>query len=775
MSGIGITLYSSLGGIKSVIFTDVIQFFTFGIVIPAIAYFLFNKIENTQIIINTLSNNPLFDWNAIFSFSNPEIYYIFSLFLWILIPEFNPAIFQRIAMAKNVRQVRLTFLIGAVIFLLLTLFVCWIGVLLLSLYPNMNDEGIIKLFVEDYKWVIGFKGLILSGIMAMIMSTVDSYINSSSILLVHDIQESLNIKLVQSKLLATRIYSALIGLISILLAMHSGKFLELILWASMCYVPIVTVPFMMSVFGFRSGGRAVLSGMVAGFSTVVVWELFFKSKMGNVAGLVPGILANLIFLVGYHYLFKQPGGWVGIKDPRPLIALRQNRNEKIRNFQKGIIKFDLCKALRKNTPKNEAIVALFGLFVMLSTFFSTSTLPEYTRIQYETLLNIIYPTTLCFASLMIGYPLWAIRWNRTSFLPICWNIMMFFVIICFSFLTVLISNFSEVQLMVFMVNILVISSIMNWRYSLFYLISGLGITLFVYDRYLSIYQIQNYIPSLEFKVVYLLLLVSSTLIMFLKPKQEYEELTEERVNYQACKIADQKEELNKALELKYEFLRNLQHESHTPITGITSMGEALYYSYDKLTEAQRKGYLKDIAQGSTRLNSYVNNLVDLSKLSSMNYEFNMEEVDLGDLVHERLEICKKLYIDDLSSDNQIFTLDIDDNVIISCDKHYISQVIDNIIINAIQYCAEGEIIIKLLQKEDGQVEFSVRDEGIGIPKGDLLSIFGAFTVSSYTKTPSGGRGVGLALCKKIIELHNGRIWAESDGNSWSVFKFTLTR
>ena len=298
---------------------------------------------------------------------------------------------------------------------------------------------------------------------------------------------------------------------------------------------------------------------------------------------------------------------------------------------------------------------------------------------------------------------------------------------------------------------------------------------FVYDRYLSIYQIQNYIPSLEFKVVYLLLLVSSTLIMFLKPKQEYEELTEERVNYQACKIADQKEELNKALELKYEFLRNLQHESHTPITGITSMGEALYYSYDKLTEAQRKGYLKDIAQGSTRLNSYVNNLVDLSKLSSMNYEFNMEEVDLGDLVHERLEICKKLYIDDLSSDNQIFTLDIDDNVIISCDKHYISQVIDNIIINAIQYCAEGEIIIKLLQKEDGQVEFSVRDEGIGIPKGDLLSIFGAFTVSSYTKTPSGGRGVGLALCKKIIELHNGRIWAESDGNSWSVFKFTLTR
>ena len=85
------------------------------------------------------------------------------------------------------------------------------------------------------------------------------------------------------------------------------------------------------------------------------------------------------------------------------------------------------------------------------------------------------------------------------------------------------------------------------------------------------------------------------------------------------------------------------------------------------------------------------------------------------------------------------------------------------IINAVQYSSNGIISIFLRKYDDSFLEFIIEDQGIGIPKNELKDIFGVFTVSSKTKTPSGGRGVGLALANKIVEKHKGSIMASSDG------------
>lgn len=775
LSGITITLYSSLGGIKSVTFTDVIQFFSFGVIIPTIAYFLFSNIENNQVITDTFTENPLFDYTAVFSFANPQIYYYFSIFLWIVTPSFNPAIFQRIVMAGNVKQSSSSFIIASGVVFLLAAIVCWIGVLVLAIYPNIAAGDILKLIISDYAWITGFKGLILAGIMAMVMSTVDSYINSSAVLLTHDLRESLRVSFIKNELFATRVCSMLIGLIAILFAMRSGSFLEMFIWASMFYMPIVTVPFMMSIFGFRSSSKSVLIGMSAGFVVAIIWELFFKVKMGNVGGLIPGMLANLIFLIGSHYLLKQKGGWVGIKDQESFIALKVQRQQKLKRLWRNIVSFNFLDVCRKNTPKSEGLISLLGLFVMISTFSSVNTIPKELQKYYASLFDILYPLTLCSSTVLISYPLWLQKWKETNVMAVFWNIIMFFVLICFSFLTVLISDFSEIQLMVFMINILMISSLISWRWSLFCLVLGVFITLFFYENYSISYQMWSEVSSLEFKIIYLLLLISSTLIMFLKPKQEQQELTDRKIDYQSHKIEDQKQELSKALELKYEFLRNLPHETNTPLTGVTSLGEALYYSYDQLSDEQRKGYLKNIAESSIRLKSYTDNLIDLSKLSSMNYEFNMEDIDLGELVYQRAELCRKLYVDEKNKDQQQLILAIEDNVIVTCDKHYMSQVIDNIIINAIQYCTDGKIAIRLARTKQKEPEFSVRDEGIGVAKEELQDIFGAFIVSSNTRTPAGGRGVGLALCKKIIDLHKGIIYAKQNSGKGVTLVFTLPK
>jgi len=102
------------------------------------------------------------------------------------------------------------------------------------------------------------------------------------------------------------------------------------------------------------------------------------------------------------------------------------------------------------------------------------------------------------------------------------------------------------------------------------------------------------------------------------------------------------------------------------------------------------------------------------------------------------------------------------------DKYYIKQTFDNLIINAITFGKNGKIKISL-KNLIGAIEFSISDEGV-IPKEEILDIFEAFTLNSKTYAPAGGRGIGLALFKKVIDLHKGKTEAKSDEQG-TTFKF----
>ena len=601
LSGIVITLYSSLGGIKSVTLTDVVQFATFGVVIPVIAYFLLGKIESTQLITETLRNNPAFDYKVIFSFSNPQIYFYITLFLWGVIPSFNPAIFQRIAMAHDTKQASSSFIIASFVCLFLAAIVCWIGILVLSSHPNMSESEIFKFILTNSGWIIGFKGVILIGIMAMVMSTVDSYINASAVLIAHDLRQSLNITFIKNELFATRMGSMLIGLVSILFAMRQGSFMELFIWASMFYMPVVSVPFILAILGFRSSTKAVLIGMGAGFFVAMVWELFFK--VNGIGGLVPGIFANISFFFAAHYLLKQKGGWVGIKDQTPLIQIREERREQRNRLWQNVKSFNFIEACIKNTPTGDGLMFFLGLFVMISAFASVTSTPQNIQEHYAYLLDIFYPIVLCSTSALMSYPLWLASWRKTKALGIIWNCIMFFALICFSFLMVLISEFSEIQLMVFMINIMLISSLVSWRWALFLLGTGVPITLIFYENYTVPYILASTdSQSLEFKIVYLLLMVSSMLVIFLKPKQEYVEATEHKVDkleievndldkkviHYSQRVADQALEIERLGSTAQKILNNVNHELRLPVGNVMNFAEMLSGGLEKYSKNQLK-------------------------------------------------------------------------------------------------------------------------------------------------------------------------------------------
>ena len=206
--------------------------------------------------------------------------------------------------------------------------------------------------------------------------------------------------------------------------MSTGSFVQLFMWANMFYMPVVSVPFIFAIFGFRSSSKSVLIGMISGFTAAIIWEFFIK--IAGIDGVIPGMFANLVTLLGSHYLLKQPGGWVGIKKPGPLLEARKLKQRKVAKLKQDITSFSLTKTLIKNTPKGDGFIALIGLFIMISNFSTISALPNAVRINYAFILDVFYPTTLCLATGLMSYPLWLESWRKNTFHANFFGILLYF-------------------------------------------------------------------------------------------------------------------------------------------------------------------------------------------------------------------------------------------------------------------------------------------------------------------------------------------------------------
>ena len=123
-------------------------------------------------------------------------------------------------------------------------------------------------------------------------------------------------------------------------------------------MPVVTVPFTLAIFGFRSTAKAVLIGMVSGFVTVLYFSVF--SEKYNIIPGIPGTLISLVFFIGSHYILGEKGGWVGIKDRGPLESIRLERKRKITNFIYLLKTFSFSHFCKNNTPKEERIMELIA-------------------------------------------------------------------------------------------------------------------------------------------------------------------------------------------------------------------------------------------------------------------------------------------------------------------------------------------------------------------------------------------------------------------------------
>lgn len=216
------------------------------------------------------------------------------------------------------------------------------------------------------------------------------------------------------------------------------------------------------------------------------------------------------------------------------------------------------------------------------------------------------------------------------------------------------------------------------------------------------------------------------------------------------------EQANKA---KSEFLANMSHELRTPMHGILSFANFGIKKADSVTRKKLHEYFYYIHASGERLLILLNDLLDLSKLESGKMNLEIEHNDLL-TVFESCRLEQQQRIQDIGL--TINTIKPSQSLTGYFDAIRIGQVITNLLSNAIKFSPpQGVITVTLTKNNNNELEFSIQDEGSGIPQSELKTIFDAFIQSSKTKTGAGGTGLGLAICKEIIDAHKGIIRAEN--------------
>jgi hypothetical protein len=218
----------------------------------------------------------------------------------------------------------------------------------------------------------------------------------------------------------------------------------------------------------------------------------------------------------------------------------------------------------------------------------------------------------------------------------------------------------------------------------------------------------------------------------------------------------------------------MSHELRTPLNAIIGFSEVLRDEYFGSLNEKQADYVNDILESGKHLLSLINDILDLSKVEAGKLELEPSRVNLKDLLENSLvmikEKCMKNGIDLSFSIAEGL-----DDLEISADERRLKQVMFNLLSNAAKFTPDGGAIKLEAEKKGEEVVVSVEDTGIGVAPDDQEKIFEEFHQvkgSLQDKTP--GTGLGLPLAKRLVEMHKGRIWIESEGEGkGSRFSFTL--
>jgi signal transduction histidine kinase len=229
-------------------------------------------------------------------------------------------------------------------------------------------------------------------------------------------------------------------------------------------------------------------------------------------------------------------------------------------------------------------------------------------------------------------------------------------------------------------------------------------------------------------------------------------------------------ELEAASQHKSEFLANMSHELRTPLNAIIGFSQVLRDEMVGSVNEKQAEYLDDIISSGNHLLSLINDVLDLSKVEAGQIELEMQPFSLREALERGVLMVRERATED--GVRVGFTADPEVDVV-DGDERRIKQVIFNLLSNAVKFTPAGGEVDVSATRVNGEVRVSVADTGPGIAPEDRERIFEEFQQSDTGSEQQEGTGLGLALSKRFVELHGGRIWLESEVGRGSTFTFAL--
>jgi signal transduction histidine kinase/CheY-like chemotaxis protein/HAMP domain-containing protein len=238
----------------------------------------------------------------------------------------------------------------------------------------------------------------------------------------------------------------------------------------------------------------------------------------------------------------------------------------------------------------------------------------------------------------------------------------------------------------------------------------------------------------------------------------------------ADELARQKEKAEESTKMKSQFLANMSHELRTPMNSILGLTELILES--STVKGKNKERLEVVLKSGKRLMNLINDILDLSKIEAGRMDIREDQIVLDELIEDVDNAIMPLAL----NKNIEFRVkrDINTHIHINTDKGKVTQVLINLLGNAVKFTDKGHVELGVSAPDQNTLKFDVVDSGIGMSQDSLQIIFEEFRqVDGTTTRKYGGTGLGLTICKKIADLLGGNITVKSEVGKGSVFTFTI--
>ncbi|RZI45975.1 sodium:solute symporter family protein [Rickettsiales endosymbiont of Peranema trichophorum] len=322
--GMGVlTVYSAFGGIRAIAMTHVLQFVVFYVAIPTACFFALKDVGGMESLYQKLPES-----HVTFNLEGEKWLYFLSVSI-LLLPLNSPPFIQRFLMSNNTRQLSKALHIIGFLHLPLLLTICMIGFIIRVQMPEVQSNVAFMVFMDKYLCT-GIKGLMIVGMIAVMMSTADSFLNTASILCAHNVGKGLYPGMNDEHQLSLARFSAcVIAGMAIVIATSRSGIVELLWWIRNFWEPIILVPMIAGFLSFRTHPNSFRVSCCTAIMFVYVGS-YIDGKLATVS-IVLGIVGSAIGFFGAHYLQL----WFGVEMPK--------LDEKLlKKSKQNVFKYDIC-------------------------------------------------------------------------------------------------------------------------------------------------------------------------------------------------------------------------------------------------------------------------------------------------------------------------------------------------------------------------------------------------------------------------------------------------